>query len=127
MSLYYISTAFLTSSTFTLFGLSITPPTVPTLKARPAKKNLSRSEGSGIGPEGLWMVRRASGWPGGPLNGPQGLCQIYSISHKHCSVILLKAPNQAEGLVRRFRGSQSIPGVMLQNLLIISNIFKPFW
>ena len=41
------------------------------------------------------------------------------ISHKHCSVILLKALNQAEGLVRRFRGSQEIPGVTLQNLSII--------
>ena len=63
--------------------------------------------------EGLRTARRAFGWPGGPTS------IFLPIGHKPCSVILLKAPNQAEGLVRRFRGSQEIPGVTLQNLWII--------
>ena len=67
-------------------------------------------------------------WPEGPSDGPQGPCQISSkLVIEHCSVILLKAPNQAEGLVRRFRGSQEVPWVTLQNLWIIFPIFIHFW
>ena len=70
---------------------------------------LHRQEGLFQGPEGPEMDRRALQRPGGPTSN------FLWIGHQRCSVILLKAPNQAAGLVRRFRGSQSIPGVTLQN------------
>ena len=62
------------------------------------------------------MARRAMIWPAGPMTISSELVIEY------CPVILLKAPNQAEGLVRRFRGSQEVPGVTVQNLWIILTI-----